>query len=302
MAKKKKPIAHGNAAMEASAAKSPKSAPASRVALGKRPDYRFLSLMGAVLLLGFAMLYLSFSSGNGQAGAILPSQAGKQAQSPPRAAAPQEKVSASAFDSAHFQGNASADIVLVEYGDFECQFCASALAPISELVASHPEIKFAYRHYPLSAHPGAEKAAEAAECAGEQGKFWEMHGKLFASQDALSAPSLKSYAEGLSLDDGLFSSCLDSGKMSGVVSAQAAEGQSLGVRATPTFLVFSRKGDGNAALAASVGKEAQTLFSRYSDYNLPVSAVEVRGAGVGLLFAGALPYSDFEEVLGAFNQ
>ncbi len=305
MAKKKKPVParHKKAKSAQSLGVPVKSAAAESASARqgeKKPKAFFLAAIGISVIIALALILFSFS-GRGEESRVAQQKQQPENPSQQTSAPAQAKITSATFDSAYFLGNGSADIILVEYGDFECPYSAAALAAISETRASHPEIKFAYRHYPLSVHPGAEKAAEAAECAGAQGKFWEMHDRLYASSGTQSAASLKSHAAGLSLDTALFSFCLDTGKMSTVVASQQAEGQALGMRGTPSFLVFSRKGAGNAALAKRVQNEAAVLFSRYSAYNLPVSAVEVQGAGVGIIFAGALPYSDFEEVLGAFR-
>ena len=84
------------------------------------------------------------------------------------------------------------------------------------------------------------------------------------------------------------------------MAAQAAEAASVGVRATPSFLVFSKSG-ANEAARKKAQEEAQALSARYSQFRLPVNTVEVQGAGLGIVFAGALQYSDFAEVLSAFG-
>ena len=200
----------------------------------------------------------------------------------------------------HIRGSAEAKVKLIEYSDFQCPFCAQAQPTLMQIRQDYPQIKHVFRNYPLASHPSAGKAAEAAECAGLQGKFWEMHDGLFASQNSLSVDSLKEYALGLFLDQAEFDSCLGSNKTAQAVAAQAAEAASVGVRATPSFLVFSKSG-ANEAARKKAQEEAQALSARYSQFRLPVNTVEVQGAGLGIVFAGALQYSDFAEVLSAFG-
>jgi protein-disulfide isomerase len=100
------------------------------------------------------------------------------------------------------------------------------------------EIRFVYRDFPLtSLHQYAEKAAEASECADDQGKFWEYHDLLFANQSALDVDSLKSYAAQLGLDTAKFNDCLDSGKQTSEVQKDAADAQAAGATGTPAFFV-----------------------------------------------------------------
>src|SRR5213079_183920 len=94
---------------------------------------------------------------------------------------------------------------LVEYGDFECPYCGQAEAVVRELLADFGDVRYVWRHLPLSdVHPEAQQAAEAAEAAAEQGRFWEMHDLLLDHQDALRLPDLVAYAEQLGLDGDRF--------------------------------------------------------------------------------------------------
>src|SRR5690606_29740680 len=101
----------------------------------------------------------------------------------------------------HVRGPADAPVTLVEYGDFECPHCGRAEPAVRELLADFGDVRYVWRHLPLTdVHPHAQLAAEATEAAGEQGAFWEMHDLLFAHQDALRAEDLISYAGQLGLD------------------------------------------------------------------------------------------------------
>ena len=97
-----------------------------------------------------------------------------------------------------------------------------------------------YKDFPLPTHPNAQKAAEAARCAGDQGKYWEMHDLLFADISALSVPQLKQGATKLGLDQAAFGQCLDSGKHQAVVQADYAGAEKLGVNSTPSLYINGR--------------------------------------------------------------
>jgi len=102
------------------------------------------------------------------------------------------------------------------------------------------KVRFVYKDFPLPSHPNAQKAAEAARCAGDQGKYWEMHDLMFADIGALSVPQLKQGAAKLRLDQAAFDQCLDSGKHEAVVRADYAGGEKLGVNSTPTMYINGR--------------------------------------------------------------
>lgn len=139
------------------------------------------------------------------------------------------------------KGKKNAPVTIIEFSDFQCPFCgrffAQALPLIEESYIKTGKVKLVYRDFPLSFHQYAQKAAEAAECADEQGKFWEYHDKIFENQNALDTSSLKQYAKDLGLDATKFNSCLDSGKMASEVQKDFKDGASYGVSGTPTFFI-----------------------------------------------------------------
>lgn len=139
----------------------------------------------------------------------------------------------------HVRGNFNAPITLVEYSDFECPYCERIYPTFKQILNQYPDqVRLVYKHYPLSFHPNAQKAAEAAECANEQGKFWEYHDQLFDNQTAgFSLDKFKIWAESLGLNAVQFSKCLDSGKYASKVAAEEADGQSRGVTGTPGTFV-----------------------------------------------------------------
>ena len=135
------------------------------------------------------------------------------------------------------RGNASAKVVIVEFADFECQFCAKAHETVMGVLKVYGDkVRLVFRHYPLSFHPKAPKAAEATACADEQGKFWELHDALFESQE-LDVDSLKMQAKRAGVDETKFTSCLDSGRTAALIKRDMAAGQHVGVSGTPAFFI-----------------------------------------------------------------
>ena len=139
------------------------------------------------------------------------------------------------------KGDAGAPITIVEFSDYECPFCGRAEPTVKEVMEQYKgKVRLVYREYPLSIHEHAQKAAEAALCADEQGKYWEMHEKLFANQRALTVDKLKSYARDLSLDTTKFDKCLDGGDKAKSVEASLKAGEDVGVSGTPAFFINGR--------------------------------------------------------------
>ena len=146
----------------------------------------------------------------------------------------------------NYKGSMDANVTMVEYSDFQCQYCGAAYPTVKQIVEKYGDsIKFQYRHFPLPAHANAQKAAEASECAADQGKFWDLHDKMFDNQQRLDVGSLKSYASSLGFNTTSFNACLDSGVMASRVSFDKGEGQSAGVSGTPTFFINGKKLVGN---------------------------------------------------------
>jgi len=140
----------------------------------------------------------------------------------------------------HLKGRLNAPIQVIVYSDFQCPFCVEFAETMKKVEQEFKDkVAIVFRHYPLSGHPEAEEAAEASECAAEQGKFWEMHDKLFADNAAgrLSTEQFKRDAVDLGLSQEQFNQCLVSGKYADKVSAQKAEGDQAGVTGTPTSFV-----------------------------------------------------------------
>jgi protein-disulfide isomerase len=143
------------------------------------------------------------------------------------------------------RGPANAPIELVEFSDFQCPFCQQANPTVERVLKTYGDkIKFVYRHYPLPSHPNARPAAEAASCAGEQGKFWEFHDRLFANPSQLTDAALKEHAAALSLDTTAFNKCFDSHQMTPRVDTDVQEAESVGVTGTPAFFINGRPLEG----------------------------------------------------------
>lgn len=138
----------------------------------------------------------------------------------------------------HIRGNKNAKVKLVEYSDFQCPFCERAYPTLQQVLKDYGDkVSLEYRHYPLSFHPFAQKAAEASECAAEQGKFWEFHDKNFENQTSLSFEALKQWAKDLGLNTKKFNNCLDTDKYAQKVADQTKEGGAKGVNGTPTTFI-----------------------------------------------------------------
>jgi protein-disulfide isomerase len=138
------------------------------------------------------------------------------------------------------RGNSQAPVTVVEYADYECPYCQIIAPTVEKLRAEFKDkVAFAYKHMPLNIHPHAQKAAEASNCAGDQGKFWEFHDKLTTGKQ-FEVPKLKEIARDLKLNGEKFDKCLDSGEQAAIVKAQGAEGQAMGIPGTPAFFVNGR--------------------------------------------------------------
>ncbi len=167
------------------------------------------------------------------------------------------------IDEGRVKGNKNAKVTIYEYSDFECPYCGQFYTTTyKELMTKYVDtgkVKIAFKDFPLSFHPQAQKAAEASRCALEQGKFWEMHDKLFENQTTLSVENFKKWAGELKLDTNKFNQCLDSSKYADAVKKDLAEGLKLGVQGTPSFVI------GDTAL---VGAQPMAAFEKIIEEKL----------------------------------
>ena len=157
-----------------------------------------------------------------------------------------------AEDRDHVQGPADAAVTLVEYGDYECPYCGAAYPIIKQTQTEMGEgLRFVFRNFPIStSHPHAEQAAEAAEAAANQGKFWEMHDVLYENQARLREEDLRGYAVKLGLDVDLFDKELAEHVHAGRIHEDVMSGVRSGVNGTPTFFVNGLRYDGSYELEA----------------------------------------------------
>ena len=142
-------------------------------------------------------------------------------------------------EGAPFRGPATAPVTIVEFSDFQCPYCKQVVPTLTQVLSRYGEkVKLVFRDFPIdSLHPQARKAAEAARCARDQGKFWEYHDALFANSPNASPEHLKTYAEQVGLDVPSFERCRGSGTHAAAVQKDIEEGARLGVTGTPVFFI-----------------------------------------------------------------
>ncbi len=171
----------------------------------------------------------------------------------PSAAAPVVEYDPPSIDDDDVLGEEDAKVTIVEFTDYQCPFCSrhyeQTFGKIKSEYVDQGKVKYVVRDFALSFHPNAQKAAEATECAADQGKFWEMHSAIFSQQQTWSsstdAPSVfKQYASDLGLNAGEFASCLDEGTHAEEVTQDMADGQAAGISGTPGFWVIGSDGEG----------------------------------------------------------
>lgn len=166
-------------------------------------------------------------------------------------------------------GSSEAPLTLVEFSDYQCPFCRrfhdQTFSQLKKSYIDTGKVRYVFRDFPLDRiHPQARKAAEAAHCVGDQGKYWQIHDLLFQNQQRLQPDDLKSYARKLGLDMSAFETCFDKHKYASRVQQNLNDGLRAGVRGTPSF-VLGKTGDG--------------------------------GTVDGLMITGARPFADFKQVI-----
>lgn len=195
-----------------------------------------------VILLVIIAFQLSDLSGSGVVQeAAVPSAPNAGAEAPAAPTVDMKQL----VDNDYVLGDKNAPVTIVEFSDYQCPFCkkfwSDSFEQIKTTYIDTGKVKFIYRDFPLGFHQNAQKAAEAAECAGEQGKYFGMHDKLFQNGQAdgtgLNVADLKKYAQELGLNTAKFNECLDSGKMKAEVLKDFSDGQRAGVQGTPSFYI-----------------------------------------------------------------
>ena len=194
--------------------------------LGSSSSHRIVVFVGVVALIGvyigYAVISRTLKSETRQ-GTLLPSAAVTQEPTPAELAARQQLWTSDD----PVRGNAKASVSIIEFSDFECPYCGEEYPIIKQLLDTYgTQIRFQYRDFPISdAHQNAQSAAEAAECAHAQGKFWEYHDILFEHQDSLAREDLGRYARDTGLDLKLFNQCLDGRSKTNEVIADFDDGR-----------------------------------------------------------------------------
>lgn len=197
---------------------------------------------GAIVLAGFliagAVFYTNLKPSPGQFGVASAPTLGAGAPNAPA-------VVGNLADDDPVLGDPGAPVTLVEFGDFQCPFCArffqTTEQEIIEKYVKTGKARFVYRDFPISAiHSEAQKSAEASECADEQGKFWPYHNILYQRQSELSLQNYKKWAVEIGLDAKQFNECLDSGKYAQEVEKDLQDGQAAGINGTPTTFINGR--------------------------------------------------------------
>jgi len=141
------------------------------------------------------------------------------------------------------KGPSDAKVTIVEYGDYQCPACGAASGIIDQILEEYKDkVKLIYRHFPLPQHSFAFKAAVSAECAGEQGKFWDMHKALYSDQGGINADNLK-YAEKIGLDIQKYSDCIKNNGYADKIRNDIKQGEADNLSFTPTFIVNGSKLD-----------------------------------------------------------
>ncbi len=139
------------------------------------------------------------------------------------------------------KGGKEPKVTIVEYSEFQCPYCGKVGPTVAQVLKTYgDDVQVAFKHYPLNFHPNAVPAALASEAAREQGKFWEMHDKLFANQEKLDRASLDGYAQELGLDMVKFKAFVDGEKGKAIIQANTVEATQFGVRGTPSFFINGR--------------------------------------------------------------
>jgi protein-disulfide isomerase len=153
-----------------------------------------------------------------------------------------KKVYPVTVGSAYAKGNPKAAVTIIEFSDFQCPFCSRVGPTMKQIQDTYGDkVRIAFKHNPLPFHADAPLASKAALAAGEQGKFWEMHDKMFGNQQAIKRENLVAYAKEIGLDAGRFEKDLDNPKYDDVIKKDLAEGAANGANGTPTFFINGRQ-------------------------------------------------------------
>jgi protein-disulfide isomerase len=173
-------------------------------------------------------------------------------------------------------GRQDAPVTLVEFSDYQCPFCKRHFYPILKKdYIDTGKLRYVFRDFPIAGlHPQAQKAHEAAYCAGEQNKYWDMHDMLFENSQDLSVPALKGHATKIGLKDNQFNACLESGKYAADIDREITEGTAAGVNGTPAFFI-GPSGSGEKITGTLIsGAQPLISFKQVIDDLLKVAEAE----------------------------
>ncbi len=228
--------------------------------------------VGVLIILLVAAVWTGGFGFKSEGGSQAQPTGGQPAQQP---AAGEQRVKVSVDDDPAL-GSKDAKVTVIEFSDFQCPFCRRYFTQTFEQVKKNyidsGKIRYVYRDYPLPFHPAALPYAEAANCANEQGKFWDFHDKIFEEQnkqgvgtvDYLGADAVKKIASDLGLDTAKFNTCFDSEKYKDEVQKDLAAGSTAGVSGTPTFFI----GNDKKGYKALVGAQPYAAFQTAIDAEL----------------------------------
>ncbi|MDQ5857218.1 MAG: DsbA family protein [Acidobacteriota bacterium] len=196
-----------------------------------------------------------------------------QAARNPAPAAPDKAVNAMVNIAGEpSKGNKDARLTLIEFSEYQCPFCSrhvqNTFPQLDKEYIQTGKAKLVFRDLPLeSIHKNAFKASEAAHCAGDQGKYWEMHDRLFSNQQALEASKLTEHATAIGIDAKKFQACVDGGKYAAEIRKDIADAERLGVSATPTTLIaVSQPNDSNVKVVKVIrGAQSYAVFKAALD-------------------------------------
>lgn len=222
--------------------------------------------LALLLVFGWQLFSLKQQLGGNEAGTVLAkAKVQPAADQGGDATAPTGPVDITVTTADHIRGGKNAKVTIVEYSDFECPFCSRAHPTIQQVMNEYgDDVRVVYRHFPLSFHPQAQKAAEASECAADQGKFWQFHDVVFENQDLVQGgvAQFKKWAVELGLNASKFNNCLDSGEKAQLVTDDTNEGSALGVTGTPGFFINGQ---------SVVGAQPFSVFKQIIDAELAKS-------------------------------
>jgi protein-disulfide isomerase len=187
----------------------------------------------------------------------------------PRAQAPAAKSKVD-VGSGPVLGNPDAPVTVIEFSDYQCPFCqryfTATLPTLKKEYIDTGKVRYVFRDFPLdSIHPQARKAAEAAHCAGDQDKYWDMHDTLFKNQRTLKVDNLKQFARDLGLKADAFDACLDKGKYADAVTEHYTAGAALGVSGTPSFFIGKTTATGPIEATPVKGAQPFAAFRQVID-------------------------------------